>query len=167
MSDISFECSSCNKRTKVQTSSSVTSWGRSFDVNRRAVYNALETGSGYQGLASFCSIMNIPCMSKTAYYKQVENIVNEQENEAKEEMKRAGERLRKTVLSENEEDQSQVVDVTVSFDGTWAKRGFTSLTGVVFVISLDTGEVLDSHVLCKSCSKCAIKKSRCNDEKEF
>ena len=104
MSDISFECSSCNKRTKVQTSSSVTSWGRSFDVNGRAVYNALETGSGYQGLASFCSIMNIPCMLKTAYYKQVENIVNEQENEAKEEMKRAGERLRKTVLSETEED---------------------------------------------------------------
>ena len=112
--------------------------------------------------------MNMPCMSKTAYYKQVENIVNEQENEAKEEMKRAVERLRKTVLSENEEeDQSQVVDVTVSFDGIWAKCGFTSLTGVVVVISLDTGEALDSHVLCKSCSKCAIKKSRCNDEKEF
>jgi hypothetical protein len=36
-----------------------------------------------------------------------------------------------------------VIDAAVSFDGTWAKRGFTSLTGVVFVTSVDTGEVLD------------------------
>lgn len=38
------------------------------------------------------------------------------------------------------------MDVAVSFDGAWTKRGFTSLTGVVFVISVDTGEVLDYHV---------------------
>lgn len=47
-----------------------------------------------------------------------------------------------------------VVDAAVSFDGTWAKRGFTSLTGVVFVLSVDTGEVLDYHVLSKSCQTC-------------
>jgi len=54
-------------------------------------------------------------------------------------------------LAENDsEDSDGVVDAAVSFDGMCAKRGFTFLTGVVFVISVDTGEVLDYHVLSKS-----------------
>ena len=40
------------------------------------------------------------------------------------------------------EDQS-VLDVTVSTVGTWMKRGFTSFFGCGFVISADTGKVLD------------------------
>ena len=50
----------------------------------------------------------------------------------------------KNCLEENgESDSTATLDVAVSFDGTWAKRGFASLTGVVFAISVDTGEVLD------------------------
>ena len=49
------------------------------------------------------------------------------------------------------------MDSAVSFDGTWAKRGFTSLTGVVFVPAVDT-EVLDYHVLAKECRKCTLEK---------
>ena len=50
---------------------SITEKGLSYDVNRRAVYHSLETGGGYEGLASFCSIMNMPCISKPAYQKQL------------------------------------------------------------------------------------------------
>ena len=60
-----------------------------------------------------------------------------------------------------------VVDAAVSFDGTWAKRGFTSLTGVVFVLSVDTGAVLDYHVPSKSCQKCRLKKGRRNSDDKF
>ena len=49
-----------------------------------------------------------------------------------------------------------VFDIAVSFDGTWAKRGHTSLFGIVFVISVDTGEVLDCHVLSKFCKSCSV-----------
>ncbi len=55
----------------------------------------------------------------------------------------------------------------MSFDSTWAKRSFTSLTGVVFVISIDSGEILDYHVLSKSCRKCALKRSTCDDDNQF
>ena len=48
----------------------------------------------------------------------------------------------------------------MSFDGTWAKIGFTSLIGVFFAISVDTGEVLDYTVLSKACQKCSIRKSQ-------
>ena len=54
-------------------------------------------------------------------------------------------------------NNDEVVDAAVSFAGTWAKRGFTSLTGVVFVMSVNTGEVLDYHVLSKLSEVCTSK----------
>jgi len=138
------------------------------DVNRRIVYHSIETGGGYEGLASFCSIINMPCLSKTAYYQHVETILDALEFEALEDMRAAGPRLREHILKESgEQNTDTVVDAAVRFHGTWAKRGFTSLTGVVFVLSVDTGEVLDYHVLSKSCQKCALKKGRCNSDDEF
>ena len=68
-------------------------------------------------------------------------------------------------LDENpEKDEQDILDAAISFDGTWAKQGFTSLTGVVFAISVDTGEILDYHVLSKSCLKCMLKKGKCSDK---
>ena len=98
----------------------------------------------------------------------MDTIINALEAEAKVEMKQAAERLREPILEENGcQDNNSAVDAAVSFDGTWAKRGFTSLTGVVFVISVDTGEVLDYHVISKSCQKCSLKKSKCKSDEEF
>ena len=165
MSELSLQCNTCHESTPLLTSTSVTQRGTSYDINRRAVYHAIETGSGYEGLATFCSIMNMPCLTKTAYYKQVDNVLEALEDEAKEEMRKSAERLRQQILDENpDKDENDILDAAVSFDGTWAKRGFTSLTGVVFVISVDTGEVLDYHVLSKSCQSCALKKGKCTDE---
>jgi len=56
------------------------------------VYHAIESGSGYEGLATFCGIMNMPCLSKAAYYKQVDNILEALKDEARADMRRAGER---------------------------------------------------------------------------
>ena len=168
MSELNLKCSSCQESSALPTSYSVTQRGKSYDINRRAVYHAVESGSGYEGLAAFCSIMNMPCLSKPAYYKQVDDILEALEDEAREDMRRAGERLRQHILEENpEKDKDDTLDAAVSFDGTWAKRGFTSLTGVVFVISVDTGEVLDYHVLSKACQKCALKKGKGLSDEEF
>ena len=103
-----------------------------------------------------------------AYYKQVDNILEALEDEEKEDMRKAGARLWQQILEENpEKDRNDVLDAIVSFDSTWAKRGFASLTGVVFFISVDTGEVLDYHVLSKACQKCALKKAKNLSEEEF
>lgn len=167
MSDLSIHCNSCDESTPWQTSPNLAKKGKSFDVNRRAVYHSIETGSGYDGLSSFCAIMNMPCLSRAAYYKQVDVILEALESEAKEELKGAGQRLRKLIMEENGiSDSTTIIDAAVSFDGTWAKRGFTSLTGVVFVISIDTGEVLDYHVMSKSCRKCSLKNSQCEGNVE-
>ena len=140
----------------MQTSATSTNRGRSFDVNRRAVYHSLETGGGYESLAAFCSIKNMPCLLKKAYYKQLEVILEAQESEAQIELTKAGVKLHNVVKQESDIElgNDSIVDVAVSFDGMWAKRGFTSLFGVFFVMSVDTGEILDYHALSKSCQKC-------------
>lgn len=161
MSQFSLQCSSCQESSPLLTSTSVTKRGKPYDINRWAVYHAIESGSGYEGLATFCGTMNMPCLSKAAYYKQVDNILEALKDEARADMRRAGERPWQQISEENPEKyQDDTRDAVVSFDGTWAKWGFTSLTGVIFIISVDTGEVLDYHVLSKACQKCAVKKEK-------
>ncbi|PFX24977.1 hypothetical protein AWC38_SpisGene10453 [Stylophora pistillata] len=75
LADPSLECSFCLEATPLETSARITKRGQSFDINRSAVYHFLETGGGYEGLVSFCSIMNMPCLSLPAYYKQVHTIL--------------------------------------------------------------------------------------------
>ena len=45
-------------------------------------------------------------------------------------------------------NNKQVAKVAASVDGTWQKRGHNSKIGVVFILSVDTGEVLDVIVKC-------------------
>ena len=47
-----------------------------------------------------------------------------------------------------------VVDTGVSVDGTWQKRGFTSLNGAVAAISIETGRILDVEVMTRYCQGC-------------
>ena len=100
-SDLTITCSACDESISFQTSTNVTKRGKSFDVNKRAVYHSLESGTGYEGLASFCGIMNMPCMSTSAYQKQVDSILEVVEDYTKEKLTQAGQRLRNIVLDEN------------------------------------------------------------------
>ena len=65
-------------------------------------------------------------------------------------------------LSDDDDDTQsrrpggEPIDVTVTYDGTWSKRGFTALYGVGVVLSLDTGRALDSQVMCRYCGPCAL-----------
>ena len=55
-------------------------------------------------------------------------------------MKEAVQRVRAEVLEANPDlDPHDILDVAVSYDGTWHKRGFVSNHGVGVVISMDTG----------------------------
>ena len=60
-----------------------------------------------------------------------------------------------TDIENCKKDVGKAVPVGVTVDGTWQKRfGFNSLLGVVFIISVDTGEVLDYEIKCKHCFEC-------------
>ena len=48
-------------------------------------------------------------------------------------------------------DVDGVVDTGASFDGTWHRRGYSSLNGTVAAVSIDTGRVLDVHAMSRYC----------------
>lgn len=51
-------------------------------------------------------------------------------------------------------NEEEIIDIGVSYDGTWQKRGHTSLYSVGCVIDILTGLVIDFEVLSKYCHDC-------------
>lgn len=43
-------------------------------------------------------------------------------------------------------------DTPIAVDGTWQKRGYKSLNGIVTATSFDTGKVVDMSILSKYCA---------------
>ena len=63
--------------------------------------------------------------------------------------------------------EDQVLDITVSCDGTLARRGFQSLYGIAVVVSWKSEKVLDVEVLSKDCQACAIHHEMNTSSDEF
>ena len=51
-------------------------------------------------------------------------------------------------------------DIGVLGDGTWRRRGFSSSLGIVTVLSLITGKVLDVEVISKEFRECMVWKDK-------
>ncbi|XP_030846475.1 uncharacterized protein LOC115926119 [Strongylocentrotus purpuratus] len=121
---------------------------------------ASEVGLGRVGLADLTSILGLPPPPvQQSYQRHLKNIAKAKKTAAEDQMKDAAQHLRDKA---REKDPSigpdDIVDVAVSFDGTWHRRGHSSNHGVGVVISVDTGEVLDQEVLSKICGECNAKK---------
>lgn len=52
-------------------------------------------------------------------------------------------------------DNSSILNIDVSSDGTWMTKGYTTKVGVAFVMDITTGLALDFKVLNKFCRSCA------------
>lgn len=134
----------------MDTSKPVEGKARSFDVNRRTNFAMGELGLGREALATICEILNIPPPVSDSAYQKHNQSVNLATRKVFEKLNNAGHRVRGLL----QKDATEVLDIAVSFDGTWSKRGFTANYGVGIVISADTGEVLDYVVLSKVCELC-------------
>lgn len=128
-----------------------------------------ELGHGREAMADFCTIFNTPppvtsgnwSLHNHAIRKNAEDILQK-------ECVDAGNRLRQMISKEdNNAAEDDVLDIPVSYDGTWQHRGFSSAHGVGVVMSIDTGEVLDSLVLSKSCVSCNRMKNKDPDSDDY
>ena len=94
----------------------------------------------------------------TRALQQIANELLEEElKNAANEVKRflQGEREDTNIADMNEELLADVVvDAGVSIEGSWNQRGWSARDGVVAVISIDTGKVLDVIFLSNSCATC-------------
>ena len=124
----------------------------SFDVNVRSVFTFREMGKGYKALSTFAQYMNMPgAITKTRYQAINDILYNAYQVVADESMKNAGKEV-----YEQLEANATVKDCQVSVDGTWQKRGFSSLNGAVTALFPLTGKCLDLFVLSKVCKGCQM-----------
>ncbi|XP_066599703.1 uncharacterized protein [Prorops nasuta] len=128
-----------------------------YEVNRRFVFVMHLLGIGQQGTKLFCSLMDISGgIGSSTYYALLENI-----HIAASAVYDAV--LKLTVTQEknaNEQAGKAPDELTVSGNGTWKKRGFSSLFGVSTLIGKYTGKVLDTMVMSSFCGVCNFWKKK-------
>ena len=129
-----------------------------YDINIRSTYAS--QGMGQVGLGKFCGLLEMPPpVAKEAYNNLMTKISFVAVQNAEKVMKEAADRLLLICIEEDPECSIELLPdvigcVAVSVDGTWQKRGHCSKTGVVFVISIRTGEVLDYELKTMHCREC-------------
>ena len=140
-----------------------------FCVNMRAIIALRENGKGYAGLESVCGYMNlVPAMNVNSFNKSMGDIISSYKQCAEDKVNSAAENVRQ-MNNEITVDNETIVDIVVSSDGTWQKRGHDSLNGVVTIIRNDVRQCIDYRVLstkkCNACSKWETKKDAVEFEK--
>ena len=160
-----LKCSFCNVETQLMTSNRLGDLrGGACEVNRRSVLATQPMG--HAGLSQFCAKMNFsPPITQRAYNQYLVEIEKHSTKHAEELMQEAADRLREKVYRERPDDVDGdgLAEVAVTVDGTWQKRGHSSKIGVIFVISVDTGEILDYCVKSLFCHVC---KAHCTDDQD-
>lgn len=67
------------------------------------------------------------------------------------------------LIATAERQEDKIINVGVSIDGSWTSRRWTARDGVVAVVSIDTGKVLDVVYLSNSCIACQQKEREKNE----
>ncbi|GFU72834.1 uncharacterized protein TNCV_2782991 [Trichonephila clavipes] len=126
-----------------------------FDVNMRIVQGILSLGLGYSALETFCMHMHLSIMSSKTFNSYKAKVLNGHLVGSNQLLCDVRKNVREAYDSKNDKD---IVDIRVSYDGSWLKRGHTSNIGVRCVIDLLTGFVIDYEVMSKRCGECEQEK---------
>ena len=120
---------------------------KGYEINLRTCLAFREIGRGYKSICAFFKLMNSPPpMDSRSYRKLFTKLYRAYRESASHSINAAAGEVKGTP------DEDGVKNVRASFDGTWQRRGYSSLNGVVACIS--DGKVVDYEVLCKICRQC-------------
>ena len=111
-------------------------------LNTLFVLGIRMVGRGSSGLKTFCAIINTPStVSPPCYSEHNQRILDASMTEAEGSQRAAASYLHERQGCPNH----QVTVIVVKCDGTWSKRDFTALYGVVVVTSWESGKVLTKY----------------------
>ena len=115
-------------------------------LNARSVLGMRAIGRGRASLESFCGLMDmLPPVSGPSYCDHNQHLARVSLECCFENMLAASAHLHQL----HSADPRALIDVAVTCDGTWSKRGFTATHGVIVVISWESGQVLDFQIMTK------------------
>ena len=159
---INVQCSDCGKEILsillCRRVGSVTSTMIPFDINLRAVLDFRGVGCGFSSMKDWCAAMNFPNSFSCGAFPSHQDKL---ELASKSFFDKNSDQSHESVSVAYKEigivpDCEGVMDIAVSYDGTWQKRGNSSQNGFCCVIELLIGFPIDYEVLSNCCLKCII-----------
>lgn len=158
---LSINCMECDFSTSTFTSKLTEEGNKpgrsSFDINVRSVYAFRSIGIGYKGLNKFCGLMNMPAPMTSMNYDKISDKLQEAAASI-------AELSMKTAAKEAVVSNGGSSDIGVSVDGTWQRRGYVSLNGVIVAISMNVGKVIDAEIMSRFCRQCEVMRRRLNED---
>lgn len=161
---IKIKCEKCKEPRYVPSSERVDN--HMYEVNYRFAFVMRVLGLGLAGCDKFCGLMDLSSnfVSKSVYNNYLNKMCSSVTNAAKRFFVSAIEEEKAAMCREKNIESSS--ELTVSGDGTWKKRGFSSLYGVASLIGYYTGKVVDVLVKSSYCHMCVTWKNKL-DSAEF
>ena len=145
-------CSLCGNEKRLATDSP----DASDNLTRRTVLACKDTGISFEQLERFWGVTDTDGMNRKRFYEEKRKI----ETDCNEKIRLHFDSVCKFVREKYESQpdyvpsEDGILDVVVTFDGTWQKRGRTSHNGVGVVIELLTGFVIDFECISNFCAEC-------------
>ena len=132
-----------------------------FVVSRQVVAATMDMGVGHAGLVKLCRFLDMEPMHHSSYAKHMVAVSEANKEVVTRLMDDAAITIRQAyrdldpLISEDD-----VIDLTVSYDGSWMTRGHKSLYGIGCVVDVVTGLVIDLAVLSLHCQRCSYAKKQ-------
>ena len=127
--------------------------GTQYAPDLSTVYTSLINDDGYNGYQRYCGALHMPSMCKAVYYQHTQSLYNKMHDHYNELITIIHDRIRRYYrekLGVTPEDG--ILALEVSFDGSYAKRGYKSQYCLGIVIEVYTGWIVDFSVM----SKCRL-----------
>ncbi len=156
-SKIGLNCSSCEKDFGSVYTSEREKESGTFNINNKIVECFLAIGRGHAALETFSMILGTPSMDKKTFNRCMHNICSQNKTLKFEMLTLSHQTIRNAhILADPALESKEVLDISVTYDGTWQKRGHTSNLGVFCVMDIRSNLVVDFEVLSKYCQECVI-----------
>jgi len=156
LTQLFYKCQMCHYETNIWSEPTESD---QLDINTAAVATTITAGIGYSSLEEICTGMNISCMSEKTYIKYRENVIDDYEKTAMQNMKKAAEEEKQLALEKNETING-IPYITVVADGSWMKRSYgsnyDSPCGVGAIIGYNTKKILFVGIRNKYCAICDV-----------
>ncbi|CAF4913254.1 unnamed protein product [Rotaria socialis] len=144
---LEFMCYNCGFLTRLYSSPKMRN-GRRHEINVRLGIGGTLCGLGRSGIMKLLGSLNLPPPVQEHKYRDVQEfILNYVETAQEQSMIDA--------VYDAISEAGDVEDLTVSGDGAWLTRGFSSLHGIAAICSTTSKpKVIDTNWCSKKCSKC-------------
>ncbi|GFO15278.1 hypothetical protein PoB_004178300, partial [Plakobranchus ocellatus] len=128
-----------------------------FVIDEAATMSSLLAGMGPYSFRNFCEYMEPPGMHPKTFNKIAKRLYSQNEVLGEEVFTQAAGLDRQELIRQYHlaVEKKSLLDIAVSYDGSWLTRGHKFLAGIGCVMDVLTGLIIDEYVLFLCCHICA------------